>query len=58
MSQKQEEIGTKRLLQLSGEIIKIKIIELQEVPESISASLCPLVKSSKGLFIYQIGLQN
>lgn len=50
MPQKQEEIGTKRPLQLSGEIIKIKIIELQEVPESISASPCPLVKSSVCLF--------
>lgn len=40
MPKNQGEIGAKRLLQLSGEIIKIKIMELQEVPERISTAPC------------------
>lgn len=50
------EIGAKRLLQLCGEIIKIKLMKLQEVPESISASPCAPIKSTKCLFIHQTGL--
>lgn len=38
MPKNQGEIGAKRLLQLPGEIMKIKIMEVQEVPESISTS--------------------
>lgn len=56
MPKNQAEIGDKRLLQLSGEIIKIKLMELQEVPESISTFPCAPIKSTKCLFIHQMGL--